>query len=487
MHQTQNNPRYPTLESIYLQHNDLVYSIALCAIQNTRDAEDVTLHTFRQAQNILDADPSGKHIASRLLEIVTTESLRTVSNRDNGIPYVSEQNHIYGNEHDDFMLPIEYTRQGELKGRLAQVIDSLPIYQRLALVMYVYNHLTIRATASALRCSENTALAHLCGAKATVKQQLEELAYRSGEYFNSAEMVPFDQVYSGLIASQAMSSQTASYIWDTLYHTADRDDRYAAPPGNAAEPPKGLSTGTKIALWLSATATVLVLAAVCAIIGFSPKASSKPSSAPQKETVVVVETTKSSSSSQTSSAPKDPKEPRQPQPERRPEKEPKDNSSSSSKSNSSSSSSSKKSSSGSSSSSSSSSSTASSKEDDLDETAILNLIAGTYNEQKTGSTDDFVTLTIQADKNISFYSLNYQTGGNSGYLYAKISSVGTKSKGVYTFTASDGDSPLSGSSFTYYSVGTSISELPFSSSFFETNGSTLTKAVIIDNRKTVYQ
>lgn len=489
MNRTQNGPAYTSLEQIYHQYKDMVYSIALAAVQNPRDAEDITLYTFREARNILNADPSAKHIASQLLDIVSVESLRTVSNRDNGIPYINTQNNIIGNESDDFMLPLEYAQRSDLKARLMQVINALPIYQRMALVMYVYNHLTVRAAAAAMRCSEQTALSHLCTAKATVKQQLEEIAYRSGEYFNSTEMIPFNQVYTGLIAGQAMSSQSASYIWDALQQTADRGEAYAAPPVQ----PKGMSTGSKIALWLSAAASVLVLVTVCAVIGFSPKASTKTPSATEIETVVVVETTAPSSSSKTtSSAPRDPKEPRQPQPERRPEREPK-SSSSSSKSNSSSSSkkSSSSSSKKSSSSSSSSSSTPSSKADDKEEltdSEILAKMAGTYNEQKSAATDDFNTMQIKSDGSISLYNLSFMTKDNTtGYRYATISNLTTKKKGIYSFTASNGDAPLSGTKFTYYSAGTAISDLPFTSSYFETDGSVLKKAVIVDNSKAVYK
>lgn len=487
MNRTQNGTDYTSLEDIYYQHKDMVYSIALAAVQNPRDAEDVTLYTFREVRNIPGTYLSGKHIASRLLDIVSVESLRTVSNRDNGIPYVSTQNNIIGNEQDDFMLPIEYAQRSELKARLMQVINSLPVYQRMALVMYVYNRLTVRAAAAAMRCSEHTALSHLCTAKATVKQQLEEIAYRSGECLNSTEMVPFNQVYTGLIAGQAMSPQSASYIRDALRQTVDRGKTYTAPP----VPEKGMSTGSKIALWLSTAASVLVLVTVCAVIGFSPKASTKAPLATEIETVVVVETTASSSSKTTTPAPRAPKEPRHPLPEIRPEKEPKDNSSSSSKSNNNNSSSSKSSSNKSSSSSSSSSSTPSSKDDDdenLTESEILKLMAGTYNEQKSAATDDFNSMEIKSDGTISLFSLNYMTADDpSGYRYATISNLVTKSKGVYGFTASNGDAPLSGTKFTYYSAGTAISDLPFSSSYFETDGSVLKKAVIVDSSSAIYK
>ena len=96
-------------------------------------------------------------------------------------------------------------------------------------------------------------------------------------------------------------------------------------------------------------------------------------------------------------------------------------------------------------------------------------------------------MTIQTDKTISFFSLNYQTKDNPGYRYAKITSIHTKSKGIYTFAASNGDAPLSGMTFTYYSAGTPTAALPFSSPYYETSGGALTKPVIIDNRNTVYK
>ena len=482
MNRTQYDPRCHPIEPIFHQHKDMVYSIALSAVQNTRDAEDITLYTFREARNIPSTDPSGQHIASRLLEIVTGECLRTARNRSNSP--VGAQNNFFGNEHDDFMLPIEYARHSELKGRLMQVINGLPVHQRMALVMYVYNRLTLRATATAMRCSENTALAHLCGAKASVKQQLEEIAYRNGEYFNSTEMVPFNQVYSGLIAGQAMSSQTASYLLDALRHTVDRCEQPPAPPVNAVAPPKGLSTGSKVALWISSVATVLVLVTVCAVIGFSPKASSKPSSSSAKETVVVVETQPAPQSS--SQAPPAPREPEAPRnhfyifPGAR-EKEDDDSSKSESENSSS------KSDPPLSSSSSSTPSSKEEKDEPLDEAAILKVMAGSYNEQKSTATDNFVNMTIQTDKTISFFSLNYQTKDNPGYRYAKITSIHTKSKGIYTFAASNGDAPLSGMTFTYYSAGTPTAALPFSSPYYETSGGALTKPVIIDNRNTVYK
>ena len=488
MKRTQIGPAAASMEQLYHQHKDMVYSIALATVQDPRDAEDITLYTFRQARNILNADPSGKHIASQLLDIVSVESLRTVSNRNNGIPYVSTQNCFIGNEQDDFLLPIEYARHSELKGRLMQVIDALPVYQRMALVMYVYNHLTLRAAASAMRCSEYDARAHLCTAKATVKQQLDELAHRSGGCVNSAEMVPFHQVYTGLIAGRAMSSSSASYIWDALQQTVDRNKAvYAAPVAQ----PKGMSTGSKIALWLSTAASVLVLVTVCAVIGFSPKASTETPPATEVETVIVKETVASSSSKTTPPAPRVPVEPRQPLPKRYyPAKEPKVNSSASSKSDENDSSAGKSSSKESSASSSPSSSTPSSKDDDdvLTESEILGKMAGTYNEQRSIATDDFYTIEIKSDGTISLFSMNFRTADDpSGYRYATISDLTAKKKGIYSFAASNGDAPLSGTKFTYYAAGTAIADLPFSSSYFETDGSVLKKAVIVDSYKAVYK
>ena len=297
-------------------------------------------------------------------------------------------------------------------------------------------------------------------------------------------MVPFNRVYSGLIAGQAMSSQTASYLLDALRHTVDRCEQPLAPPVNAVAPPKGLSTGSKVALWISSVATVLVLVTVCAVIGFSPKASSKPSSSSAKETVVVVETQPAPQSS--SPSPPAPREPEAPRnhfyifPGAR-EKEDDDSSKSESENSSS------KSDPPSSSSSSSTPSSKEEKDEPLDEAAILKVMAGSYNEQKSTATDNFVNMTIQTDKTISFFSLNYQTKDNPGYRYAKITSIHTKSKGIYTFAASNGDAPLSGMTFTYYSAGTPTAALPFSSPYYETSGGALTKPVIIDNRNTVYK
>lgn len=116
------------------------------------------------------------------------------------------------------------------------------------------------------------------------------------------------------------------------------------------------------------------------------------------------------------------------------------------------------------------------------------MISGSYDEQKTEATDDFVTLDIYSDGSISFFSLDYMTEeDSSGYITAYISNLSEKSEGVYTFTAVNGDSPLSGTKFTYYSSGTSVSDLPFSSSFFDTAGGSLTRAVIVDNNNTVYK
>ena len=488
MNRTDCNPNYSSLERVFHQHKDMVYSIALAAVQNPQDAEDITLFTFREAQNMIYERSSTNRIASQLLQIAAAESLRIVSNRDGGIPYSGEPYDFFGSEEDDFMLPVEYAERMELKGRIMQAIDSLNVYQRMALVMYIYNGLTIRAMAAALRCSEDAVRAHLCCAKATVKQQLEEIAYQNGEYSNNAGMVPFNRVYCGLIAEQAMSSQITAFIWDALQNTVERE-QYGTQP--VAAPAKGVSSGSKIAVWLSAAATVLVLVAAFAIIGLSPDVSSESASSKEIETVVVVETQKKAesapSSSKSSSNSNPPIQPRQPLPEKQPEKKKeKNNSSSSSKSSSSKSSSKSSSSSGSKSSSSSSSS--SSTDDDQNAADILKIISGSYDEQKADATDDFTTLTINSDGTVSFYSLNYKTDDNSsGYLYATASNVVKEDEGIYTFTASNGDYPLSGTKFTYYSSGTPVSDLPFNSDFFSTSGGKLTTPVIIDSKYNVYR
>lgn len=510
MYRTDGYSYNDAFEQAFYQHKDMVYSIALTAVQNTQEAEEITLQTFREAQETITMR-SHNQTASQLLQIAVMESLRIVSNRDGGIPYSGAANNYFGNEDDDFTLPGEYAEHPELKRRMMQAIDALPIYQRLALVMYIYNHLTIRAMASALRCSENTVRAHLCSAKAAVRQELEEIAYRNGEYFNSAEMVPFSRVYSGLIAEQAMSSQVATYLWDALQNTAERG-AYREAPAIAPAPGRGLSSGSQIALWMSATATVLVLLTVCAIIGFSPKVSSKSASATEVETVLVYETEDepdSSSVNESSSTTTQPERRPQPLPERRPEEKPKSSSaadSSSSSKPSSKSSSTPSSKSGSKPSSSSSSKPASSssspskskgadsssssqkEKNDVNVTVMLSEISGTYDEQTDGAKDNAKTLNLSSDGTVSLFSLLFKSNSNSsGYQYASITNLGQKSDGIYTFTASNGDSPLSGTKFTYYSSGTPISKLPFSSAYFETDGSTLKTAVVIDSSNTVYK
>ena len=162
-------------EHIYSMFKDKVYALSLSTLKNPYDAEDATQQTFIRVYENLNSLNDLNAFNTWIQRIAINESMMILRKRKVDLSLDDEAVGAAAEQIEDiFLLPQAYVERSDLSARLREIIDDLPTVQRQALVMQMYNNLTMAEIAQIMDCSENTVKSRIRYAKATIKTEIEE-------------------------------------------------------------------------------------------------------------------------------------------------------------------------------------------------------------------------------------------------------------------------------------------------------------------------
>jgi RNA polymerase sigma factor (sigma-70 family) len=169
------------IESLYNEHAKSVYFLALKLLESPQDAEDVTQEVFLYAfQKLgeLQAPEAFPSWLNRITSSKCTDFLRkkrpTVSISD------EEATDLEFEETDRNLIPDVKLDQEETARIIIEIVDKLPLPQRVCVYYYYYEQLSIKEIAERLAVSENTVSSRLRLARDKIRVELENLEGEEG-------------------------------------------------------------------------------------------------------------------------------------------------------------------------------------------------------------------------------------------------------------------------------------------------------------------
>ena len=247
------------------------YAVAFKMTGNEDDAFDVLQDAYIKAFNSLDqlTDPSG--FIPWFNKITANKCKDFLRSKKNVIMFSDME---YDNGEDSFELefedestafqPEERADYSDTKRLVAEMLDNLPADQKMVLLMYYVQEMSIKEIAEALDISENTVKSRMSYGKKKMRAQAEDMEKKGYKLRVSAvAVIPFLiwmlREFTGAVAISPMSAAIGTAAGAAAAGTS-------AAAGTASSVSAGAATGATAGAATGATAGVSAGAAVGAAV-----------------------------------------------------------------------------------------------------------------------------------------------------------------------------------------------------------------------------
>lgn len=214
-------------QEIYQKTYKKAYAVAFQIMKNKEDAQDVLqeayISAFKNMNSLKDKEKAGAWInqivANRCKDWLRKKNpalFTDMGSEDNDTDY--EESLL--NENQEFM-PEESIDYEDTKRIMQDILSALPEEQRLCILMYYYEELSVGEIAEALECSTGTVKSRLNYARKFIKTKVEELEKQGTKLYGIAP-IPFI-VWMLTMKENAMEVEAAEQsCWGKIEQNCER-------------------------------------------------------------------------------------------------------------------------------------------------------------------------------------------------------------------------------------------------------------------------
>lgn len=214
-------------QEIYQKTYRKAYAVAFQIMKNKEDAQDVLqeayISAFKNMNSLKDKEKAGAWInqivANRCKDWLRKKNpalFTDMGSEDNDTDY--EESLL--NENQEFM-PEESIDYEDTKRIMQDILSALPEEQRLCILMYYYEELSVGEIAEALECSTGTVKSRLNYARKFIKTKVEELEKQGTKLYGIAP-IPFI-VWMLTLKENAMEVEAAEQsCWGKIEQNCER-------------------------------------------------------------------------------------------------------------------------------------------------------------------------------------------------------------------------------------------------------------------------
>ena len=174
--------------------NQRAYYTALKITENTRDAEDMVQEAYIQAFSSLNTlNENGKFekwlnriVANKCRDLVKKNKPNLFSEYEGEESDANFEESLEG--FDLSMIPEQVIDHKALKNIVMQCIDNLPVEQRMCVVMYYYNELSVSEISESLSVPVGTVKSRLSIARKTLGKKFEDIEKKDNIKFYSGSL-----------------------------------------------------------------------------------------------------------------------------------------------------------------------------------------------------------------------------------------------------------------------------------------------------------
>ena len=116
-------------------------------------------------------------------------------------------------EYKNDMLPQEYSENKEIRGIVMEIIETLPVQQRKAIILHYYNELSITETADVMGISTSNVAQYLMIAREKIKHGLESKSFDYREKLAAVATLPMGGMLSNLLQQESIIFASLSAEW----------------------------------------------------------------------------------------------------------------------------------------------------------------------------------------------------------------------------------------------------------------------------------
>ena len=239
-------------EEIYNQTYAKAYSVAIQIVKNQEDAMDVLQEAYISAFKSLESLQDEKKLNAWINMIVANRCkdwlrknkaivFSDMGNEDADLEFEDSLE----NEHEEFM-PEESIDYSTTKELMQEILNHLSEDQRLCVLMYYYDEMSVGDIAETLECSTGTIKSRLNYARKYIKKEVEELEKKGTKLYGIAP-IPF--IVWMLRSKEASLTVHAaeSAVWTKIQTTAAQGIPSAIPEGSSSSTASGVvETATSV-------------------------------------------------------------------------------------------------------------------------------------------------------------------------------------------------------------------------------------------------
>jgi len=163
---------------LFTLYKSKVFKTAYFILQDKVLTEDVVQEVFLQIYFKIDSLRQVETFDIWIYKITVNFCRRLLNKRSklSIVPLEEYEDNLEANGQEDLSLPEDILLNKELCSDIMNEIYKLPEYQRIPIILYYYNNLSIKDISEVMNCSEGTVKSRLFHGKKLLKHKLEESA-----------------------------------------------------------------------------------------------------------------------------------------------------------------------------------------------------------------------------------------------------------------------------------------------------------------------
>lgn len=196
------------MTQIYNDNVNRVYFLCMKLLKNHDNACDITQDTFVKAFSSLGSLQNPQALSSWILTI-TANLCKDFLKSSNRFYFVSEneteETALFDIEDSDTsVIPEQSVDNAETRRLVMDMIDRLPDGQRIAIILFYYNEMSIAQIADILECSESAVKARLYYGRQKIRQEVLELEKKGTKLYGA---VPVLLLLGNIFKAEADASE----------------------------------------------------------------------------------------------------------------------------------------------------------------------------------------------------------------------------------------------------------------------------------------
>ncbi|MGI6707494.1 MAG: RNA polymerase sigma factor [Clostridia bacterium] len=165
---------------LYDMYKERVFRTAWSILKNEHMAQDVTQETFIQVFYKMDQLKSYDYFEGWLFRIAINLCMTYIRKNSRYKLAWDEELVQKIEEKNTSILPEDYYFSKELQREVMEMVYELPIKQRIPIILYYYNDMSIRDIATAMNTSEGTIKSRLSRSKQALRKKLTRKYRKEG-------------------------------------------------------------------------------------------------------------------------------------------------------------------------------------------------------------------------------------------------------------------------------------------------------------------